>query len=145
MTLQLQHILIRTLPYNFLVRYIPGSKNLQADCLSRLGDQEDTIKLPKLHVYQILHQLPARTNSLQEIWQATQAVDELVLLKHTIMLGWPNNIKEIPQVLHPYWTFHEELTIEDGLILKGTWIVIPNKPWDNSQANSWQPLGTHKM
>ena len=43
------------------------------------------------------------------------------------MTGWPNNIKEIPQVLHPYWTFHKELTIEDGLILKGTWIVIPNK------------------
>ena len=42
------------------------------------------------------------------------------------MTGWPNNIKEIPQVLHPYWTFCEELTIEDGLILKGTQIVIPN-------------------
>ena len=66
-TLQLQHILIRTLPYSFTVRYIPGPKNLLADCLSRLGDQEDTIKLPKLHVYQILHQLPARSNSLQEI------------------------------------------------------------------------------
>ena len=42
-------------------------------------------------------------------------------------MGWPNNIKEIPQVLHPYWTIHEELTTEDGLILKGTQIVIPNK------------------
>ena len=53
--------------------------------------------------------------------------DELALLKHTIMSGWPYNIKEIPQVLHPYWTFHEELTIEDGLILKGTQIIKPNK------------------
>ena len=119
--------MIRTLPYSFTVRYIPGLKNLLADCLSRLGNQEDTIKLPKLHVYQISHQLPARSNSLQEIRQATQADDELALLKHTIMMGWPNNIKEIPQVLHPYWTFREELTIEDGLILKGTRIVIPNK------------------
>ena len=64
-TPRLQHILIKTLPYNFTVRYIPGPKNLLADCLSRLGDQEDTIKLPKLHVYQISHQLPARSNSLQ--------------------------------------------------------------------------------
>ena len=110
-----------------MVRYIPGPKNLLADCLSRLGNQKDTIKLPKLHVYQISHQLPARSDSLQEIQQATQADDELALLKHTIMTGWPNNIKEIPQVLHPYWTFCEELTIEDGLILKGTQIVIPNK------------------
>ena len=123
----LQCILSRTLPYNFTVRHIPGPKNPLADCLSRLGDQKDTIKLPKLHVYQISHQLPARSDSLQEIWQATQANDELALLKHTIMTGWPTNIKEIPQVLHPYWPFCEELTIEDGLILKGTWIVILNK------------------
>ena len=66
-TPQLQCILIRTLPYNFTVRYIPGPKNLLADCLSRLGDQKDTIKLPKLHIYQISHQLPARNDSLQEI------------------------------------------------------------------------------
>ena len=81
------------------MRYIPGPKYLLTDCLSRLGDQEDNIKLPKLHVYQISHQLPARSDSLQEIQQATQVHDELALLKHTIMLGWPNNIKEIPQVL----------------------------------------------
>ena len=43
------------------------------------------------------------------------------------MTGWPNSIREIPQVIHPYWTFCKELTIEDGLILKGTRIVIPNK------------------
>ena len=62
-----QHILIRTLPYNFTVRYIPGPKNLLADCLSRLGDQKGTIKLPKLNVYQISQQLPARSNKLQEL------------------------------------------------------------------------------
>ena len=43
------------------------------------------------------------------------------------MTGWPTNIREIPQILHPYWTFCEELSIEDGLILKGTQIIIPAK------------------
>ena len=126
-TPRLQHILIRTLPYNFTVRYIPGLRNLLADCLSRLGDQKDMIKLPKLHVYQISHQLPARSDSLHELQQATQVDDELALLKHTIMAGWPSTIKEILQVLRPYWAFHEELIIEDGLILKGTRIVVPSK------------------
>ena len=81
-------------------------------------------------MYQISHQLTARSNSLQEIREATQADDELALLKHTIMSGWPANIREILQVLHPYWTFHEELTIEDSLILKGTWIVIPAEKYE---------------
>ena len=34
-------------------------------------------------------------------------------------------MKEVPQEIQKYWTFREELTIEDGLILKGTRIVIP--------------------
>ena len=50
---RLQRILIRTFPYNFTVCYIPGVTNQLADCLSRLGDQKDTIKLPRLHIYQI--------------------------------------------------------------------------------------------
>ena len=66
-TPRLKHILTRTLPYNFTVRYILGPKNLLADCLSRLGDQKDTIKLPKIYVYQISQQLPARSNKLQEL------------------------------------------------------------------------------
>ena len=61
------------------------------------------------------------------------------------MSGWPSTIKEIPPVLQPYWTFCKELTIEDGLILKGTRIVIPSK---NQEAILNQihdsPLGLNK-
>ena len=56
-----------------------------------------------------------------------QADDELALLKHTIMQGGPKSIKQVSPELQPFWTFREELTVEDGLILKGTRIVIPNK------------------
>ena len=101
--------------------------NQLADCLSRLGDQKDTIKLPKLHIYQITQQLPARSDSLHQLRVSTQADDELALLKHTIIQGWPKSIKQVSPVLQPFWTSREELTIEDGLILKGTRIVIPTK------------------
>ena len=123
----LQRILIRTFPYTFTVRYIPGTTNQLADCLSQLGNQKDAIKLPKLQVNQTTKQLLARSDSLQQLRVATQANDELAILKHTIMQEWPKNIKQVPPELQPYWTFREELTIEDGLILKGTRIVIPNK------------------
>ena len=124
-TPRLQRILIRTFPYNFTVHYIPGATNQLANCLSRLGDQKDTIKIPKLHVYQITQQLSARSDSLHQFRVSMQADDELALLKHTIMQGWPGSIKQVPPVLQPYWTFREELTVEDGLILKETRIVIP--------------------
>ena len=56
-----------------------------------------------------------------------QEDDELVLLKHTITQGWPSTFKEVPNVLQTYCTFREELNLEDGVVLKGTRIVIPNK------------------
>ena len=123
----LERILIRTFPYDFTVCYIPGLSNQLVDSLSQLGGQKDTIKLPKLHLYQITKQLSARRDSLNQISLATQEDDELVLLKHTITQGWPSTIKEVLIVIQPYWTFCKGLTIEDGLVLKGTRIEIPNK------------------
>ena len=99
--------------------------NQLADCLSKLGSQNDNIKLPKLHIYQITSQLKARSDMLNQLHIATQEDDKLVLLKHTITNRWPNSIKEVPPKMQAYWTFCEELTVEDVLVLKGTRIVIP--------------------
>ena len=119
-TPRLQRILIRTFPYHFTVHNLPGVTNQLVDCLSRLEGWKDTNMLPKLHLYQITNQLCTRGDSLNHLRVSTQADDELALLKHTIMQGWPSSIKQLPQVLQPYWSFREELTVEDGLILKGT-------------------------
>ena len=98
---------------------------MQTAC-PNMGDQKDTIRLPKLQVNQITKQLPTQNDNLQQLRMATQTDDELAILKHTIMQGWPKSIKQVPPVLHPYWMFREELTIAGGLILKGTRIIIPN-------------------
>ena len=90
--------------------YIPGLTNQLADCLSHLGGQKDTIKLPISHAYHITNQLCARSDSLQQIRIATQEDDELALLKHTITQGWPCDIKDIPSVIQSYWTFQGQLT-----------------------------------
>ena len=55
-TPSLQRILIRNFAYHFTVKYIPGSTNQLADCLSKLGVQKYTIKLLKLHIHQITNQ-----------------------------------------------------------------------------------------
>ena len=69
--------------------------------------------------------LSATSDKLQQIQQATQDDDTMVLLKHTITFGWPHAVQELPKELQAYWTFREEMTVEDGLILKATRIVIP--------------------
>ena len=101
-------------------------KSQLADLLSRVGGLQDSIKLPKLSVYQITSQLNARSESLPQLCEASRADDTLAILKYTIQKGWPNSIKELPSEIQPFWTFWEEVTIEDGLILKGTRTVVPS-------------------
>ena len=73
------------------------------------------------------NQLSGRSDSLSEMRIATQQDDELALLKHTITHGWPGIIRKVPSEIQAYWIFREELTIEDGIVLKGTQIVVPHK------------------
>ena len=45
------------------------------------------------------------------------------LLKHQFIKGWPsirclNNVQE-------FWNYHDELSVLDGLILKGSCIIVP--------------------
>ena len=124
-TLQLQCLLICTFPYDFTVRYIKGSTNQLADCLSRLGCQKDKIELPKLKIHAITRKLPATADRLNQFCTETTWDEDLALLKHIVPTGWPQNICDLPKEIQPYWTFHEEMTIEDGLLLKGTHIIIP--------------------
>ena len=124
---RLQWVLIRSFAYHFTVRNILGITNQLADCLSQLEGQKDSIQLPKLQVHQITSHLNARSDSLQEIRIAMQEDDQLALLKHTITHGWPNTIWEVPSEIQPFWTFQEELTVEEGIVLKDTCIVIPSK------------------
>ena len=92
------------------MKYIPGSTNQLADCLSQLGGQKDTIKLPKLHIHQVTSQLQATNDRLNEMRIAMQEDDELALLKHTVTHGQPSTITEVASEIQAYWTFREELT-----------------------------------
>ena len=65
---------------------------------------------------------PTRLESLQGDTQADASLAELTDL---ILTGWPNSMQDIPAHMHPYWCFRDELTILDGLIIKGNRVVIP--------------------
>ena len=124
-TPRLQRLLIKTFAYDFTVKYLPGENNQLADCLSRLGCLQDKIKLPRLKVHLLTTRLSVTSDKIQQIRQATQDDDTMALLKHTITLGWPHTVQELPKELQAYWTFREEMIVEDGPILKATRIVIP--------------------
>ena len=125
-TPRLQRILIRTFPYHFTMKYIPGMTNQLADCLSHLSGQKDTIMLPELYAYQITNQLCARRDSLQQIRIATQEDDELGLFKHTIT----STIKEVLSVLQSYWKFRGGTNDRRWHHFERYKNVMPAKKWE---------------
>ena len=84
-----------------------------------MGDQKDSIKLPKLQVYKIIQQLPASSDSLHQLRLSMQADDELPLLRQTIMQGWPKSIKQVPPELQPFQPFRDEITVVELTHLEG--------------------------
>ena len=121
---RLQRMLLRLSKYDIQVVYVGSKSVLLADTLSRLVEQGSAREIPGLDVSiaQVLKMEPTRLESLQEDTKADPTLAELTDL---ILTGWPNSMQDIPGHLHPYWCFRDELTILDGLIMKGNRVVIP--------------------
>ena len=44
------------------------------------------------------------------------------VLMETIIQGWPDSIKDLPTDVRVFWSFRDELAVEDGIIFK---VLIP--------------------
>ena len=64
---------------------------------------------------------------MQSIQKETQNDAELQTLLQYIMKGFPLTKDECYDAIKPYFNYREELTVVDGLVLKGQHIVIPSK------------------
>jgi hypothetical protein len=125
---RLQRMLLRLQRYTFTLKYKPGKELIVADALSRAylpnsdHDQELQDEIEYM-VHATILQKEATDEMLQKIQNATTA--EFETLKQTILSGWPETLKETPEQAKAYFTFREELSVVNSLILKGTRIVIP--------------------
>ena len=122
---RLQRMLLQLSTYNLQVKYAGSKSVLLADTLSRLVKPNETTKaIPGLDISiaQVLKVEPTRLESLQEETKFDPALAELSDFSIT---GWPDSMQNLPQHLHPFWCFRDELTILDDLVMKGNRVVIP--------------------
>ena len=42
-----------------------------------------------------------------------------------VQQGWPHSKSQVPVEAQPYFTSHNELSVQDGLVFKGQRIIIP--------------------
>ena len=100
-----------------------------ADALSRVTPllmEEDGIELPIIAVNLVTVNIPYSSNELTIIHEETRKDPTIKLLMHFISTEWPCECKRLPLELHPYWNFREDLSVKDGLVTKGSKLLIPS-------------------
>lgn len=119
---------MRLMRFSYIVKYVPGKELIVPDYLSRhpqaaTSSQPDELEAETAaHVSLIVQQGNVRPQFLETIRQAQTADSVCKLLSEYIVNGWP---QDIPSSMKPYFQFRDDLTVAEGLILKGGRIFIP--------------------
>ena len=64
-------------------------------------------------------------NNVCSFETATQNDHTSTVLKTVIMRGWPRSYNDVPKEAQPYYSFRDELTVVNDIILRGQRFVIP--------------------
>ena len=117
----LQRMLLQLQKYDMEIKYKPGSEMLLADTLSRCPARySQEIKLD-LHVDYI-----AFTSAWIETLRETTCEDPVLSMVYQLVQHrWPKERRRVPNVAKYYWDFRDELSTDEGLLLKGPSLVIP--------------------
>ena len=80
---------------------------------------------PDLPLDIAIHHAHLSPDQMEAFQQAFMSDAEMCALVDIIITGWPDDIKEVPHPVCPYWQCHETFTIEDGLVLCGESLIVP--------------------
>lgn len=124
---RLARMLLRAQCYDFRITYRPGKQITVADALSRVspfpGPEISGINVAVHHVDTYLHATPT---CLADVRRETAADPTLSAVVEAVTHGWPLQRSSCPSVLSPFWNYREELGVQEGLLLKGSRIVVPD-------------------
>ena len=113
--------------YDLDVRYAPGKKQFISDCLSRapINDAEPVSEPEEMIGINLIDTLGVDSSTLQKFREASNCdVTSQVVIEYVVK-GWPAEKNQLDELAREYWSFREELRVEDGLLFKADRIVVP--------------------
>ena len=126
--IRLQRLLLAVQKYDLKVQYKPGKLMFVADALNRhyLNEtKEELISEVDVNNITLNQYLPMSADRYKEFQQETFKDASLQQLLNTVLLGWPEQKQNIQSSLLPYWAFRDEISHVDGLLFKGSKLIIP--------------------
>ena len=126
---RLQRFRLRLMRYSYVIQHVPGCELYTADTLSRTplsstADQSFETETNSF-VNSVISCLPASDVRLEQIRSHQKEDETCRLLMSYCQDGWPDRNK-LHGTINQYWPFRSELTMVDGLLLRGSRIIIPS-------------------
>lgn len=121
---------LRIMRYSPIVKYVPGKNHYTADALSRapIGKptEDDLMLLEEVEIQnkEVLQSIPVTDHRLLEVKESQDQDAVCSQIKEYVQNGWPSVMPHLP-ILKPYWDNQQHLTINEGLLMFNTRIVIP--------------------
>ena len=128
--IRVQRFRLRMMRFSFSISHVPGKDLTTADTLSRAPVLESTPEDQLLHdeacayIQYTMQNLPATEKRLSEIreeQEKDEVCKELVIYCHE---GWPDK-SQLYGVIKKYYSVAAELSVQDGILLRGSRLVIP--------------------
>ena len=105
------------------IKYRPGKEMQLADaliCCPARASQE--IKLD-MRVDYIAFTKPW----IEKLKDSMQRDPILATVYQLTQQGWPHQRRHVPRLARRYWDFRDELSTDDGMLLKGPRLIIPGE------------------
>ena len=127
--LRVQRFRLRLMRYDFSISHVPGKDLIIADALSRAPDKGSKPHVTDLqhsevekYMNHIISSLLATEKRLEKIRREQQQDTVCQRLTQYCQQGWPSRDK-LPGAYKPYLTVAAELSIKDGLLMRGMRIL----------------------
>ena len=119
---RLQQMLLHMQKYDYTIVYKPGKDMVLADCLRCFPS--NTNYLPISLAHNIQH-VQLSTSELDVIRGAVECNPVYSTVYCLTLRQWPDQVQDVPHVARHFWGARDELSIDNGLLLKGTRVCIP--------------------
>ena len=124
----------------------PKKDMILADHHSHLPSHWEILHIKLYHNIQHVHFF---TEEFYIIWGAVEWDPVHNTLYHLTLNGWPNCIPQVLQIAQHFWGTWDDLSIENGILIKGNCICNPQAIWlhlsrpPQRPSRSWEDATLH--
>ena len=122
----LQRMLLKLQWYDVTIKYRPGPQMQLADTLSRCPARAS----PEIKLDMRVDYIAFTKPWIEKLKDSIQRDPILGTVYQLVQQGWPHEWRHMPWLVRRYWDFRDELSMDDGLLLKGPRLNFTRSIWN---------------